>query len=133
MRISDWSSDVCSSDLWLGILSESQIAVWSFTQNTEEMLAQRIINFLKYLPCGGTGFCKRLAHTHGLTALPWKNKSPHRPDTPLALHNVTLCDTKCIVMQDGFGQELDRQWPTCTRLACKMSLDRKSTLLNSSH
>src|SRR3546814_8220697 len=94
MRISDWSSDVCSSDLrgvfakamasneirligqtnaafllkhpqrrngvrhdrWLGILSESQIAVWSLTQNTEEMLAQRIINFLKYLPCGGTGF-----------------------------------------------------------------------------
>src|SRR3546814_11740688 len=47
-------------DRWLGILSESQIAVWSFTQNTEEMLAQRIINFLKYLPCGGTGFCKRL-------------------------------------------------------------------------
>src|SRR3546814_16285443 len=85
------------------------------------MLAQRIINVLKYLPCGGTGFCKRLAHTHGLTALPWKNKSPHRPDTPLALHNVTLCDTKCIVMQDGFGQELDRQWPTCKRLACKMS------------
>src|SRR3546814_7148624 len=81
-------------DRWLGILSESQIAVWSFTQNTEEMLAQRIINFLKYLPCGGTGFCKRLAHTHGLTALPWKNKSPHRPDTPLALHNVTLCDTR---------------------------------------
>src|SRR3546814_20621319 len=112
MRISDWSSDVCSSDLrgvfakamasneirligqtnaafllqhpqrrngvrhdrWLGILSESQIAVWSFTQNTEEMLAQRIINFLKYLPCGRTGFCKRLAHPHGLNALPWTNK-----------------------------------------------------------
>src|SRR3546814_19935780 len=53
------------SDRWLGILSESQIAVWSFTHNTEEMLAQRIINFLKNLPCGGTGFCKRLAHTIG--------------------------------------------------------------------
>src|SRR3546814_11913269 len=76
-------------DRWLGILSESQIAVWSFTHNTEEMLAQRIINFLKYLPCGGTGFCQHLTHTTGLTALPWKNKIPPPPHTPSPLHTVT--------------------------------------------
>src|SRR3546814_21139713 len=101
--------------------SEGQIAVWSVTQNTEEMRAQLIINFLKYLPCGGTGFCKRLAYTHGLTALPWKNKSPHRPDTPLALHNVKLCDTTCIVLHNGFGQELDSQWHPWKLLSCQMS------------
>src|SRR3546814_2612797 len=87
MRISDWSSDVCSSDLrgvfakamasneirligqtnaafllqhpqrrngvrhdrWLGILSESQIAVWSFTQNTEEMRSEEHTSELQSL------------------------------------------------------------------------------------
>ena len=69
-------------DRGLGIGGERQRILGPAGHQREEVLLQRIIDFLKHFARGGAGGGKLCPHTDFLTALPRKNKCPHHC-TPL--------------------------------------------------
>src|SRR3546814_1105449 len=80
MRISDWSSDVCSSDLrirhdrGLGIFGERQLVLGTFAHQLEQLLAERVVDFLKHLARVTRCLGERLAHADRLAALTRKDE-----------------------------------------------------------
>src|SRR3546814_2501270 len=113
MRISDWSSDVCSSDLILtGLLEVGRMTRTAVGMGYD---VHRLVAG-KPLWIGGI----EIAHSHGLEG---------HSDADVALHAIT--DAILGALADGdIGDHFppsDPQWRGAA------SQDRKSTRLNSSH
>src|SRR3546814_15117347 len=70
MRISDWSSDVCSSDL-----GQPQFLLRPFEHEAGQLLAEGVVDLLQGVAGDGEGFRERPAHADGLGALSRKDES----------------------------------------------------------
>ncbi len=64
-------------DRGLGIFGEGQLIFRTFAHKLEQILAKRIINFLKHRARRCACVRKGLPHANGLAALPRKNKCAH--------------------------------------------------------
>src|SRR3546814_2684507 len=110
MRISDWSSDVCSSDLKL--LQRKPSQPWCHDRNTERAAHE---------PVSGETLQRRpiaLSYFNRMSPAKWKDRLTTRP---------TLCDPSLV-----FG--VWNSWlPGREKAPIGPHGDRKSTRLNSSH
>ena len=71
------SRDCIGHDRGLGIFRQGQLVERSLTHQLEQILLQRVIDFLENFPGGAAGLGERLAHADCLAPLPRKNKCTH--------------------------------------------------------
>jgi hypothetical protein len=80
-------------DRRLRVLGQCQITLWPVAHDTEQMLAQRLVDFLKHMFRMAARLRQRLAHADRLAALPRKDECAH--DDPLimfAARSLTICE-----------------------------------------
>src|SRR3546814_2539000 len=106
MRISDWSSDVCSSDL--GLVRERR------------QLSALLRGFAWFLVWAPTAVTQAILPT----LIPGVD--------PGRLMVTGLC-VALLMLAVSWGEDALRWWPLRRRLRSSGRLDRKSTRLNSSH
>src|SRR3546814_7106486 len=66
MRISDWSSDVCSSDLIERQVEDDTLSVRADQERVLEVLANIIDNAIRHSPEGGTVVLRATEHEDGV-------------------------------------------------------------------
>src|SRR3546814_3800141 len=66
MRISDWSSDVCSSDLIERQVEDDTLSVRADQERVLEVLANLIDNAIRHSPEGGTVVLRATEHEDGV-------------------------------------------------------------------
>jgi hypothetical protein len=74
--------DGMGHDRGLGVLGQGQRLVGPLRHDLEQLLAQRVVDFLEHFARGGAGGGEFGAHAHLLAALPRKNECPHGEMTP---------------------------------------------------
>src|SRR3546814_4510391 len=123
MRISDWSSDVCSSDLAIATVT---------TSDTKLVLTVRTTAFDKASPEGGSGTIEKVASTGdaGLSAFAGAEIAKlERPELTSA--KVIVSGGRALQSSENFKTLIE---PLADKLGAAVGAsDRKSTSLNSSH
>src|SRR3546814_3098796 len=127
MRISDWSSDVCSSDLWrrgLGI-ALTLIGVLIVTWRPGGLSLSTGLWFVAASAFAGAAGAVLMKQVDGV--------KPFRFQAWVGLVSATVLTLASILLEDG-------QWTAATTTGRPLvaavvftALDRKSTRLNSSH
>src|SRR3546814_6207132 len=119
MRISDWSSDVCSSDLGVELEIQPRTAIWD-DPGGEQIFARRM-RLAAIMIKEHARRTMHLRHDHALGAVD-DERAVLRHQRHVAHVDVLLLD---IEHRTGFGIGIDLEYD--------QAQDRKSTRLNSSH
>src|SRR3546814_2838230 len=128
MRISDWSSDVCSSDLLLSTLGISSLFLFAGLEVDLRELRRGLWPLLTHLAV-------RIVTLAGAAWLAWHYLDlGWQASALLALALLTPSTGFILDTLERLGlDEEERFWVTSKAIAGELLADRKSTRLNSSH